>query len=64
MSILIILFKLIKNFFIKGESVFARCLSSLFAERHRASSILNGPTETKYKGDKNQFVESIRKVNI
>jgi 6-phosphogluconate dehydrogenase len=45
-----------------GESVFARCLSSLFDERARASQILNGPAETKYTGDKKEFVESVRKA--
>merc|ERR1711972_521297 len=34
-----------------GESVFARCLS-----------ILKGPSETRYSGDKKAFVESIRKA--
>jgi len=45
-----------------GESVFARCLSSLKSERVKASSILKGPSETKYKGDKKEFVEAIRKA--
>merc|ERR1712115_461984 len=45
-----------------GESVFARCLSSLKAEREKASSILKGPSETRYSGDKKAFVESIRKA--
>jgi len=45
-----------------GESVFARCLSSLFDERARASQVLRGPSTTKYAGDKAQFVESIRKA--
>jgi 6-phosphogluconate dehydrogenase len=45
-----------------GESVFARCLSSLFDERARASKVLHGPSNTKYAGDKKQFVESIRKA--
>merc|ERR1711944_118220 len=45
-----------------GESVFARCLSSLKAERVKASSILKGPSETRYSGDKKAFVESIRKA--
>merc|ERR1712122_397546 len=34
-----------------GESVFARCLSSLKNERIKASQVLKGPAETKYKGD-------------
>merc|ERR1712043_154196 len=40
-----------------GESVFARCLSSLKAEREKASSILKGPSQTRYSGDKKAFVE-------
>ena len=39
-----------------------RCLSSLKAEREKASSILKGPSETRYSGDKKAFVESIRQV--
>lgn len=45
-----------------GESVFARCLSSLFDERAQASKILKGPANTKFTGDKTAFVESIRKA--
>merc|ERR1719151_30323 len=45
-----------------GESVFARCLSSLKAEREKASSILKGPSQTSYSGDKKAFVEDIRKA--
>ena len=41
-----------------------RCLSSLKAEREKASSILKGPSETRYSGDKKAFVESIRKVKL
>lgn len=47
---------------IVGESVFARCLSSLKEERVEASKHLPGPSETRYKGDKKQFVEEIRKA--
>ena len=39
-----------------------RCLSSLKSEREKASSILKGPSETRYSGDKKAFVESIRQV--
>merc|ERR1712106_71408 len=45
-----------------GESVFARCLSSLKEEREKASTILHGPEDTKYEGDKKAFVESIRQA--
>ena len=42
--------------------MFARCLSSLQAERVSASSQLKGPSSTKYTGDKKEFIEHIRKV--
>lgn len=45
-----------------GESVFARCLSSLKEERVKASQLLKGPSSTKYQGDKKAFVEHVRKV--
>merc|ERR1712241_337359 len=55
-----------------GESVFARCLSSIKDERVRASGVLKGPEVTKYDGDKKlalqfyndekQFVEDIRQA--
>ena len=45
-----------------GESVFARCLSSLKDEREKASTILQGPEVTKYEGDKKAFIESIRQA--
>jgi len=45
-----------------GESVFARCLSSLFDERAQASTILKGPANTKFEGDKEAFIEAIRKA--
>merc|ERR1712226_1149978 len=45
-----------------GESVFARCLSSLKEEREKASTILHGPENTKYEGDKKEFVEAIRQA--
>lgn len=45
-----------------GESVFARCLSSLKNERINASKILKGPQETKYKGDEKQFIEAVRQA--
>merc|ERR1719381_117698 len=40
-----------------GESVFARCLSSLKGERERASTILKGPDAPAFDGDKDKFVE-------
>jgi 6-phosphogluconate dehydrogenase len=45
-----------------GESVFARCLSSLFDERAKASEILKGPKSTKYTGDKTKFIEAVRQA--
>ena len=44
-----------------GEAVFARCLSSLKEERKAASKILEGPS-SKYEGDKEQFLECVRKA--
>lgn len=44
-----------------GESVFARCLSSLIDERAKASQVLQGPTET-FSGDKQAFLKDIGKV--
>ncbi|XP_015183659.1 PREDICTED: 6-phosphogluconate dehydrogenase, decarboxylating isoform X2 [Polistes dominula] len=45
-----------------GESVFARCLSSLKDERLEASKVLDGPPDTLYQGDKKQFLEHLRKA--
>jgi len=44
-----------------GEAVFARCLSSLKAERTRASKILSGPTP-KFEGDKQEFVDNLEQA--
>jgi 6-phosphogluconate dehydrogenase len=41
-----------------GEAVFARCLSSLKAERTRASTKLTGPTP-KFEGDRKQFIKNL-----
>jgi 6-phosphogluconate dehydrogenase len=40
-----------------GESVFARCLSSLIDERARASLKLKGPKVEPFDGDRKQFIE-------
>merc|ERR1712048_331436 len=45
-----------------GESVFARCLSSIKSERVRASGVLKGSEVTIYDGNKKAFVEDIRKA--
>ena len=42
-----------------GESVFARYLSSLKEERTNASTILSGPKEVKFTGDKKEFIEQV-----
>lgn len=44
------------------ESVFARCISALKAERVIASKTLTGPTIEKYTGDKAAVVEAVRKA--
>ncbi|KAL2789318.1 6-phosphogluconate dehydrogenase [Aspergillus keveii] len=44
-----------------GESVFARCLSALKGERVRASSLLKGP-ETKFEGNKEQFIDDLEQA--
>ncbi len=44
-----------------GEAVFARCLSSLKAERGRASKILDGPNP-KFTGDKAQFLKNLEQA--
>ena len=45
-----------------GESVFARCLSSIKSERVKASAVLKGPETTTYSGNKKEFIEDIRKA--
>jgi 6-phosphogluconate dehydrogenase len=44
------------------ESVFARFISAIKDERVKASKILNGPETKRFEGDKEAFVESIRKA--
>lgn len=44
-----------------GEAVFARCLSSLKAERTRASKILSGPTPS-FEGDKQAFIDDLEQA--
>jgi len=44
-----------------AEAVFARTMSALKEERVVASKVLKGP-QTKYDGDKKEFVESIRRA--
>jgi len=45
-----------------AESVFARCLSALKDERMKASNVLKGPSDSKYTGDKKEFIENIRQA--
>ena len=44
-----------------GEAVFARCLSSLKAERGRAANVLKGPTPN-FSGDKEKFLENLEQA--
>jgi 6-phosphogluconate dehydrogenase len=44
-----------------GEAVYGRTLSSLKEERVEASKVLSGP-KPKFDGDKNQFIEDLRKA--
>lgn len=44
-----------------GEAVFARCLSSLKAERTRASEKLKGP-EISFSGDKQEILDDIEQA--
>lgn len=45
-----------------GESVFARCLSSLKDERVIASKSLKGPSQAKFNGDRKEFTAHIMKA--
>ncbi len=45
-----------------GESVFARCLSAQKEERIAASKILHGPSPRLFDGDKEAFLEDLRKA--
>lgn len=44
-----------------GEAVFARCLSSLKAERGRAASVLDGP-KPEFTGDKKAFLANLEQA--
>lgn len=45
-----------------GESVFARCLSAQKEERVAASAILQGPAPKKFEGDREAFLEDLRRA--
>jgi 6-phosphogluconate dehydrogenase len=42
-----------------AEAVFARCMSSLKAERVAASKILKGPRDAHFNGDKKPFIDAV-----
>ncbi|OAT83217.1 phosphogluconate dehydrogenase (NADP(+)-dependent, decarboxylating) [Bacillus sp. MKU004] len=44
------------------ESVFARFISAMKEERVKASKILKGPENSKFNGNKEEFIEKIRKA--
>ncbi|KAA0019569.1 NADP-dependent phosphogluconate dehydrogenase [Salinicola corii] len=44
------------------ESVFARFISALKDERVEASKVLKGPAETPLEGDRQEFIEKVRKA--
>lgn len=44
------------------ESVFARFISAMKEERIAASSILSGPTQEEYDGDRDELIEAVRKA--
>ncbi|GAA5829749.1 hypothetical protein JCM5353_002217 [Sporobolomyces roseus] len=45
-----------------GEAVFARCLSSIKAERVRASKVIGGPQIEAFTGDKKQFIDDLEQA--
>ena len=45
-----------------SESVYARCLSALKEERVEASKILDGPRPVKFTGDREAFLEDLRRA--
>jgi 6-phosphogluconate dehydrogenase len=44
-----------------GESVFARCLSSLKSERGRAAGLLDGPSPS-FSGDREAFLDNLEQA--
>ncbi|WP_340621230.1 NADP-dependent phosphogluconate dehydrogenase [Xenorhabdus siamensis] len=44
------------------ESVFARYISSMKAQRVAASKVLSGPVAQPFKGDKSEFIEKVRRA--
>jgi len=44
------------------EAVFARCISAIKDERAAASKILQGPPKMSFTGDREKFIESVRRA--
>ncbi|NLV36821.1 MAG: NADP-dependent phosphogluconate dehydrogenase [Clostridiaceae bacterium] len=44
------------------EAVFARCLSAIKDERVDASKVLRGPADVSFDGDREEFIESVRRA--
>lgn len=44
------------------EAVYARCLSAIKDERVKAAKILKGPSEVGFTGDREEFIESVRRA--
>ena len=44
------------------EAVYARCLSAIKDERVKAAKILKGPSEVVFRGDREEFIESVRRA--
>lgn len=44
------------------ESVFSRFISAMKSERVEASKVLSGPASSKFEGDRDQFIENVRKA--
>lgn len=44
------------------EAVYARCLSAIKDERVKAAKILKGPSDTSFTGNREEFIESVRRA--
>ncbi len=44
------------------EAVFARCLSAIKDERAAASKVLKGPADVSFDGNREEFIESVRRA--
>lgn len=44
------------------EAVYARCLSAIKDERVKAAKILKGPSDISFTGDREEFIESVRRA--